>query len=199
MVIMAELDFEKAVDKMKDFGYILNPELIRFNKVLGAKDMIRRGIEYFVGNRNAKWLPQYEEIADWLEWNDGKGLLCFGDCGLGKTLICGKILPLIINHAYGKVVMCYDCKKINSFIDEIMSKKLIYLDDVGVENESVKFGERRQCFVELVDEAEKKGKLLILTTNLSIEDLGEKYGTRTIDRLKAITKTVLFEGQSFRK
>lgn len=154
---------------------------------------------YFVGVHDAKFLEPYEQIADWLEGNDGRGLLAFGDCGLGKTLVCGKILPLLINKFYGKVVMCYDCKNINRDIDEMLHKKLIYLDDVGVENESVRYGERRQCFVELVDEAEKTGKLLILTTNLSIEQLAEKYGERTVDRLKAITKTVLFEGNSMRK
>ena len=195
---MAELDFAKAVERMKDFGYIPNPDLVYFNRAFGAREMIRRGIEYFVGNGNAKWMPQYDEIAEWLEYNDGRGLLCFGDCGLGKTLVCGKILPLLINHTYGKVVVCYDCKQLNRSIDEMLSKKLIYLDDVGVENESVKYGERRQCFAELVDEAEKKGKLLILTTNLSIEQLEEKYGRRTVDRLRAITKTVLFEGKSMR-
>ena len=44
----------------------------------------------------------------------------------------------------------------------------------------------------------KKGKLLILTTNLSIDELREKYGERTVDRLRAITKTVLFTGESLR-
>lgn len=192
--------FKNAIEQMKDFGYMPEPELVYFNrKDINAKSWIWEGIMYFVGVHEAKFLEPYEQIADWLEGNDGKGLLAFGDCGLGKTLVCGKILPLLINKFYGKVVMCYDCKKINRDIDEMLHKKLIYLDDVGVENESVKYGERRQCFVELVDEAEKKGKLLILTTNLSIEQLAEKYGERTVDRLRAITKTVLFEGKSMRK
>lgn len=191
--------FKNAIEQMKDFGYQPNPELVYFDKKdISAKSWIWEGIRYFTGD-DAKWLKPYDQIADWLENNNGRGLLCFGDCGLGKTLVCGKILPLLINKFYGKVVMCYDCKNINRDIDEMLHKKLIYLDDVGVENESVRYGERRQCFVELVDEAEKKGKLLILTTNLSIEQLAEKYGNRTVDRLKAITKTVLFEGNSMRK
>lgn len=72
-------------------------------------------------------------------------------------------------------------------------------DDIGTENLSVKYGEKRLSFAELADEAEKKGKLLILTTNLSIDELREKYGERTIDRLRAITRTVLFSGESLRK
>ena len=67
------------------------------------------------------------------------------------------------------------------------------MDDIGTENLSVKYGEKRLAFAELTDEAEKKGKLLILTTNLSIDELREKYGERTVDRLRAITKTVLVD------
>jgi DNA replication protein len=64
---------------------------------------------------------------------------------------------------------------------------------------SVKYGEKRLAFPELVDEAEKKGKLLIVTTNLSIQELKEKYGERTVDRLRAITTPILFKGESLRK
>ena len=87
----------------------------------------------------------------------------------------------------------------NAKLDEVKQKHIIYIDDVGTENLSVKYGEKRLAFAELADEAEKKGKLLILTTNLTIEELREKYGERTIDRLRAITKTVLFSGVSLRK
>ena len=87
----------------------------------------------------------------------------------------------------------------NAKLDEVKQKHIIYIDDVGTENLSVKYGDKRLAFAELADEAEKKGKLLILTTNLTIDELREKYGERTIDRLRAITKTVLFSGVSLRK
>ena len=87
----------------------------------------------------------------------------------------------------------------NANLEEVKKKHIIYIDDVGTENLSVKYGEKRLAFAELADEAEKKGKLLILTTNLTIDELREKYGERTIDRLRAITKTVLFSGISLRK
>lgn len=196
---MVEMDFEKAIESMRDFGYLPNPDLVTWNNPgKSGKDFLMRGIKYFCGDGGV-WQPEYYKVADWLDSNEGRGLLCYGDCGRGKTLLCGKIIPLVVNHIYRKVISCYDAKKINRDINEIMTKKLIYLDDIGVENESVKFGERRQCFVELVDEAEKSGKLLILTTNLSIEQLADKYGLRTIDRLRAITKTVLFQGESLRR
>ena len=54
-------------------------------------------------------------------------------------------------------------------------------------------------FVELCDMAELKGKLLIITTNCDIEHLTEKYGVRTVDRLRAITKYVPMVGKSLRR
>jgi len=87
----------------------------------------------------------------------------------------------------------------NANLDEVKKKHIIYVDDIGTENLSIKYGEKRLAFAELADEAEKKGKLLILTTNLTIDELKEKYGERTIDRLRAITKTILFSGASLRK
>lgn len=87
----------------------------------------------------------------------------------------------------------------NADIDEVKSNHLIYIDDVGTENVSIKYGERRLAFPEVVDEAEKRGKLLIITTNLSLGELAQKYGERTMDRLVAITKRVKFVGESLRK
>ena len=104
----------------------------------------------------------------------------------------------MLNHYCRKVVSCYDSQQMNAELDSVKQKHIIYVDDIGTENLSVKYGEKRLAFAELTDEAEKKGKLLILTTNLSIDELREKYGERTVDRLRAITKTVLFTGVSLR-
>lgn len=192
------MDFKKTIEDMRAFGYLPIPDLVMLKTDVNTTALLMRGIRYFCGE-SGTWQPEYDEVAAWLADNEGRGLLCYGDCGRGKTLLCGKIIPLVVNHLYRKVVSCYDAKRINRDINDMLTKKLIYIDDIGVENESVKFGERRQCFVELVDEAEKTGKLLVLTTNLSLEQMEDKYGLRTIDRLRAITKTVLFQGDSLRK
>ena len=31
-----------------------------------------------------QWLPEYDEIADWMSDTQGKGLLLMGSCGRGK-------------------------------------------------------------------------------------------------------------------
>lgn len=193
---MEQIDFRQTIERLKDTGFSPVPNTVEIS-IPNAKKVLWAGIKYFTGEK-AQWLPEYLEIVNWLTNNQGRGLLCFGNCGRGKTLICGKILPLVLNHYCRKVVSCYDSQQMNAELDSVKQKHIIYVDDIGTENLSVKYGEKRLAFAELTDEAEKKGKLLILTTNLSIDELREKYGERTVDRLRAITKTVLFTGESLR-
>lgn len=193
---MEQINFQQTIERLRDTGFSHVPNTVNIS-IPDAKSVLWAGIKYFTGEK-AQWLPEYMEIVNWLTNNQGRGLLCFGNCGRGKTLICGKILPLVLNHYCRKVVSCYDSQQMNAELDSVKQKHIIYVDDIGTENLSVKYGEKRLAFAELTDEAEKKGKLLILTTNLSIDELREKYGERTVDRLRAITKTVLFTGESLR-
>jgi DNA replication protein DnaC len=75
----------------------------------------------------------------------------------------------------------------------------VVLDDVGTEEQFVKYGERRWIFPEIVDRSEQKENILIITTNLAAEEIERKYGIRTRDRLRAICTPVLFKGESLRK
>ncbi len=175
---------------------------VRF-RLNGARDVLSRGLHYFCGD-NAKWLPEYDEVATWLSDNQGKGLLCLGNCGRGKTLICQNILPLVFRHWLGLYLNTFTANDLNMHndeqrkYDEIKQYKIISIDDVGTESEAVFFGERHVFFNELVDECERKQKLLIVTTNLSRKELKERYGERTIDRLRSMMTTVEFKGESLR-
>lgn len=193
---MEQIDFKKTLEDLKVAGFSPLPNVVNIT-VPDAKNVLWRGLNYFT--ENAEWLPEYEEIANWLSDNKGRGLLCYGNCGRGKSLICWKIIPLLLNHYCRKIVACYDAQQMNADIDAVKAKHIIYIDDVGTENISVKFGEKRLAFCEIVDEAEKRGKLLILTTNLSLDEISQKYGERTMDRLVAITTRVKFKGESLRK
>ena len=85
------------------------------------------------------------------------------------------------------------------YILEYEFKGLDGIDDIGTEDNLNSYGNKRMPFAELCDAAEKKGKLLILTTNLSIDELTQRYGDRVVDRLIATTKAVPFTGDSLRK
>lgn len=193
---MEQIDFKKTIESLKETGFNPLPNLVNIS-IPDSKRVLWRGLNYFTGK--AEWLPEYERIAEWLSDNKGRGLFCYGNCGRGKSLICWKIIPLLLNHYCRKIVSCYDAQQMNADIDAVKAKHIIYIDDVGTENLSVKFGEKRLAFCEIVDEAEKRGKFLILTTNLSLDEISQKYGERTMDRLVAITTRVKFKGDSLRK
>ena len=184
-------------------GLKIDDNKVRF-KLENADEVLMRGLVYFCGERT-EWLPEYEEIADWLSDNDGKGLMCIGDCGRGKTLITQQIIPLMFqNHirlldGYKPAIVCYTALDLLNKFDEISQYKTICIDDVGTEPDYKKYGVLHNYFSELVDLCERKDKLLICSTNLSGDELKQRYGLRTFDRLTSLTRRVFFEGDSLRK
>lgn len=171
-----------------------------------AEQRLRAGLDYFVDkyscgeNNHAEWIEKnYRPIVEWMTDNKGKGLLITGSCGLGKTLIAKHILPLLIRDSCRRVINIFTAQELNTKIDEILKLHTIYIDDIGTESVSKIYGNVRCTFSELCDAAEQRGKLLMITTNLTASELEEKYGERTLDRLRAITKFVAFSGTSLRK
>lgn len=185
------------LERLKDTGFEM-PNRV-FIKVADARKRLANGLRYMLAQQGEKpqWLPEYELIADWLSDNKGKGLLLAGSCGRGKTLVATRILPLFFaeRHLFYNIFNSYE---LNNRQNEVFRCKILCVDDLGVENESVKYGERRNVFTELIDSVEKKGKLLVVTTNLTQDEIMEKYGTRTLDRIFSCCKIVTFSGRSLR-
>lgn len=194
-----EISFDNLIRNLQDTGhYPPRPDKVLI-RIPNAESLLRRGLNYFT-NGNAVWNEgNYRPVVGWVADNQGRGLLLTGECGLGKTLIAMRILPLLINAYCGKIVSCYKAQELNTNPNEVLSRHIVCIDDIGTENISNIYGNKRVPFVELCDMAEQKGKLLIITTNCDIEHLTEKYGVRTVDRLKAITKYVPMVGKSLRR
>lgn len=194
--------FKNLVSQMRDTGYPQEIDRVQIS-IPNAEKRLRGGLQYVVNMKsgcNAEWNERnYRPIVDWMTDNKGKGLLMFGGCGLGKSVIGMYILPLLIKDVHKKVVNIFSAQELNQNIDEILKLHIIYIDDIGTEDNLNSYGNKRMPFAELCDAAEKKGKLLILTTNLSIDELTERYGDRVVDRLIATTKAVPFTGDSLRK
>lgn len=168
-------------------------------KTPNAETRFRNGLEYFCG-KDAVWREEYQPVIDWLADNKGKGLVISGNCGTGKTLICSRIIPVLLYYGCGKL-MCIQCHAtdLGRRLSEMMRQKIVVVDDVGTEGTYQEYGNKHYAFNELVDNAERKGNMLIITTNMSIGDLTAKYGERTVDRLRGLTKLITFTGKSLRK
>ena len=201
--------FASSVEALRRSGFDPYPKCLRL-QVVEAREMLSAGLRYYLGD-SAKWLPCYDEVAAWLSDNKGRGLLCVGDNGLGKTLICQNIIPVLLQQNVRKIVKTYSALDMNQKIDELLRIELLGIDDVGTEPlETISYGVRRIAFSELVDASEKQGTLLILSTNLRtnhgtdragnpVPSIEDRYGLRTYDRLKAVVKSVTFKGKSMRK
>jgi len=143
-------------------------------------------------------LPEYEEVAKYLSNNNGKGLFLSGSVGRGKSLIIENVIPALL-FSKGKVVNKYHSTELGANLSEIMNKKFIAIDDVGVEGIYHEYGNEMEAFAEVVTYAERYNKMLFISTNLNFKQFVERYGVRIIDRLKRLCHFIKFEGDSLRK
>lgn len=188
--------FDDIFSEMREIGLKAPPKKI-YIKVENSKRILFEGIKSVI--EDAVWLDEYEKVAEWLTDNKGRGLFMYGNCGRGKSILGRYVLPAIILNYCERVVNVFDMQELNTNLDFALTKRLISLDDVGTEEASVKYGERRMAFPEIIDAAEKYGKLVIISTNLDEKELRERYGDRVIDRIKSLTFRVCFKGKSLRK
>lgn len=191
---------------MNEFQELLGVRKMPLNIRLDApKEILCRGLRYFIGD-NAKWLQGYDEIAKWLQDNDYKGLLLYGANGRGKSVMCYNILPTVFQY-YFKQVKIFKCRANNLHLIQsdktdyysMLCAQVIFIDDFGTESITSVYGEKRDVFSDIVDIAEQDKKLLVLSTNLTPDEIRDRYGIRTLDRLRAITRAICLNGESMRE
>jgi DNA replication protein DnaC len=192
-------DFKAILDEMRLHNMKV-PATRIFFQIQNANEVLKNAMTYFLSFENKKfvWLPEYNLVANWLADNKGKGLFLYGSVGTGKTFITRYVIPAILLKYKKLVVSSFDMTEVNADPEKVLSKRIIALDDIGTEDASVKFGEKRMVIPEILDEAEKYGKLLLITSNLGSKELVSKYGSRIFDRLIEITIGIEFKGKSFR-
>lgn len=192
--------FNAVYDQMMLHGMKVPFHKVQIN-IEDSKKVLIETFDYFLSYENTKfsWLPEYEDVADWLRDNGGRGLFLYGNCGRGKSLLCNYVLPAILLEHCRRVMNVFDVQEMNRDINYVLTKRLIGIDDIGTEEVSVRYGERRLAFAEVMDAVEKQSKLVIVSTNLTQNEIKRRYGERTLDRIVATTKRVLFEGKSLRK
>ena len=197
---MSSFDLNSILCQMKEHGMCLPPERILI-KLPESKKVLEETMRFFINleGRNLIWLKEYDEVAQWLGDNNKRGLFLYGNCGRGKTILTRYALPAILLKYFRKIVSYFDVQEMNANLDSVLSKHIIALDDIGTEELTVSYGNKRVAFMEVIDAAEKRGKLLIISSNLGKDELIQKYGDRVFDRIVSTTKRVLFKGESLRK
>ncbi len=158
-------------------------------------------------------LPEYDDIIAWMTSTNDKGLLMMGDCGRGKSVILSLMLPVLFRmkarvlqpvHAQDMGKEVPDQQFLRShrpwlYIDRLLHAPFPAIDELGVEPMLNDYGERCEGFNLVLNAAERYHRPVFITTNLTEEQIYNRYGERTMDRLAHLCHTVHFCGESLRK
>lgn len=139
--------------------------------------------------------------------NSGKGLLLIGRPGSGKThLAVGILQKWIAGGRTGlfitapellqKIRNGFEDGKNESYLSAAKAVELLVLDDLGSEK-CTEWG-TEQIFV-LINHRYENNLPLILTTNLSVGELEDRFGERAVSRLIEMVDGVKIEAPDYRR
>lgn len=151
-----------------------------------------------------KYSDNFKEMKD-----KSIGLLIYGNPGNGKTYTSAAIANKLLENMIPVI-----CVSTNSLLERIKetfnswgkeaeetilkslsNADLLILDDLGTEQQT---DWSKTKIYNLIDSRYRNGLPLIITTNFSLEDLENKYGKRTYDRLLEMCTPVENDGPSIR-
>lgn len=157
-----------------------------------------------ISNAVMRYVDKWEEMQD-----KNMGILFYGEVGRGKTFYAGCIanrllekgIPVIMTNIPALITaMTKDFEKDKAkILSSISSVPLLVLDDLGVERDTTYSSEKLQ---EIIDTRYRSGKPLIITTNLSPNELRNPTDLRykrVYDRVLEMCYPLLVEGTSRRQ
>ena len=183
-----------------------------------VEDLKRRGFtdqtmrEWTFENDNGR-NPQTEKARFYTDhWEEMKankiGYLFWGNVGTGKSYLAGCIANALMEkeitvHMTNFALILNDLAASfegrNEYISRLCRYPLLILDDFGMER-GTEYG-LEQVF-NVIDSRYRSGKPLIVTTNLTLDDLHNPEDTahsRIYDRLLSMCVPVRFTGDNFRQ
>ena len=189
----------KADQIMQIIGANYRAEVLKrvtSDKYKQATDKLRENI-----NRVSAWL------CDPLK---RPGLLLYGNVGTGKTTllkaICATINRICTREEDERGVKetVLDIPNAISIVKAkqiIMNKvALLAIDELGVENTEAKlYGNTSEPLIDLLCERYDKQLCTIISTNMGLEEIEERYGRRVSDRFSEMFTAIPFTEQSFRQ
>lgn len=141
---------------------------------------------------------EYDKIIEYLKDNKGKSLLITGSCGTGKSAIACSIIPLMF-ATIRKIVRPMTAQQFAK-LKQFPNNEYLIIDDLGLEGEVKNYGTEIDNLSDLMDKLERVGGCtVVMTSNLTGEQMKEKYGERFMDRLINNFVIVRIEGKSNRK
>lgn len=208
--ILCKCEQERADKEESDRTYCKHLDTVERLKSRGFTDHSMRGWTF--ENDSGKCLQMKNARLYVEHWEEMKaeniGYLLWGSVGTGKSYFAGCIanalmekevsvrmtnFALILNDLNSS----FSCR--NEYIAELCSYDLLIIDDFGMER-GTDYG--LEQVYNVIDSRYRSGKPLIVTTNLTLEQLRNPQDTshaRIYDRLLAMCAPICFSGENFRK
>lgn len=93
---------------------------------------------------------------------------------------------------------CQETKEAAELREYATRCHLLVVDDIGTERNAAEIADSRTAMFQLVNARQGKGRITILTGNLSEETIRKHYDTRTIERIEHQGKIVTVRGRDLR-
>jgi DNA replication protein DnaC len=201
-----DLANKKQIDELKIelFSYVQKAFFDPANNQPVLNEVDKRNLStifyWLVGNCNPLMLNKAPIIS--------------GDFGTGKSVTMKGVLKFINKHySHDSVIggitnpiytLSHDMANAFKNNDMVMINKfkscsMLGIDDLGYEPKEVSFfGTVCNPFEEIIMSRYDKRKTTIITTNLSLDEIGKRYGWQVYDRVKQMCFLVEFNGNSKR-
>lgn len=193
---------ENAIDFWKKYGENLLGGG-KFHITSKNHPVVKELIKYSVGS---------QDFIGSLE----KGIFIYGPTGTGKTLlfsILQEIIKLdeVFYYRYGqprtfqfKTVTARElCSQYASkgfdAMDWFAGYNILFIDDIGTEQEKTKFyGTELDVIAYIVEERSRQKRITHFTSNLTPEQITDRYGSRVSSRIKGECNLILLNDRDFR-
>lgn len=192
-----ETERTNRIKRLKEQG-IADPQYLKARLENDDRSNIK------ISNAVMRYVNKWKEMQE-----KNMGVLFYGEVGRGKTFYAGCIanrllekgIPVIMTNIPALITaMTKDFEKDKAkILSSISSVPLLVLDDLGVERDTTYSSEKLQ---EIIDTRYRSGKPLIITTNLSPNELRNPTDLRykrVYDRVLEMCYPILVEGASRRQ
>lgn len=161
------------------------------------------GNDYFTMEKTYNFTRRYAESFT----ENSDSILMFGKTGLGKTHLSLAIADAVLKKGYSVIYDSvinilrniekehFSYEHSSEMIDMIMDAELLILDDLGTEYESRFYN---STIYNIINTRLNRRKPTIISTNLDIERLRERYDERIVSRIVTLYKCFEFTGEDIR-
>ena len=149
----------------------------------------------------------FEKAKNFCEKDECENLLFYGGCGVGKTFLSSCIAKKMLDSGKSVIYQTaaslfsdyedykFGRKEDGEIFDILQEADLLIIDDLGAE---VSNSLSSQFFLDLINKRNMLGKKMIISTNLTMDGIRNKYTERLLSRIFENFEVLQFVGEDIR-